>query len=179
VVAAYGVVLYTNIHPHIHKVVEDNDYCKALNELSGDRWVLFAVRAKPGHETFPKPRPGTTGLLTVIWHEPEENRRLLEALGMDSTEGLPCLLMLFPDSHGQTATLTIKLIDGASVGEAYASLKHAVELVTDAINQLRPEHLQNAEGIENAVRYHLQNERDWKILKKAISFILWAKEHLS
>lgn len=177
VASAFGVVLYTDEHPMIRKVVEDDQLCEALNSLSGSRWVLFAARAKRRTQTYPKMKPGQIGMLYLMWQEPKENEKLLEALGMHSTENLPCLLVLFPDDDGQVYVHNIQL-NGASRDSAYESLSRSVKAVTEAIEEVLPENIKNAEGVHAAVGLRLQTERQWTVVRRVLPFLVWAKRLL-
>jgi len=168
--SAYGVVLYTEAHPFVHKLVADNVYCKALNAISGDRWVLFASRAKAGRFGYPKFGPDQMGMMVMMWHEPAENRQLLEELQIESTENLPCLLVLFPDSNGEAFVHTIK-IEGKSEAETFESLSQSVKAITQAIKDVSDDNLKNAEGVHAAVGLRLQTLKQWNMVRKALPFI--------
>lgn len=179
--AAFGVIVFTDAHPNVRKVIEDNGYCKALNEISGSKWTIFAARAIPGWCEMPKYSPGTFGFMHLQWHEPEENQELINVLGLDSTKDLPCLIMLFPDSKKQDEYLTFseKLVD-TSIDAAYESICAVVSSVTEAIENVLPENLHNHEGVHAAVALKLEADRRWKFVTKRLpSFIGWFAKFLS
>ena len=48
VVKVFGAIIYSNRHPHIKKVLKDEDYWISLDDISGTRWTIFAARAVEG-----------------------------------------------------------------------------------------------------------------------------------
>jgi len=176
----FGVILFTDAHPNVRKVIEDNACCKALNKISGSKWTIFAARAIQGWSKMPEYPPGTFGFMYLRWHEPRENQELINVLGLDSTKDIPCLIMLFPDSKKQDEYLTCseKLLD-TSIDAAYESIRVVVSSVTEAIENVLPEILHNHEGVHAAVALKLEADRRWKFVTQQLpSFIRWvAKFH--
>ena len=172
--SAFGVVLLTDRHANLRKVLNDDDYCKALHDISGSRWTVFVARAKPGRTEIPSFPPGTIGMMYMRWVEPRENAELIAALGLNSTQSLPCLVVLFPDEDGNALTHIVRL-DDKTLEEAFASLKDSIGAVTEAIDGVLPENLKNAEGIHAAVALRLESVRHWRFVKKALPFLVWVR----
>src|SRR3989442_2787330 len=84
----YGVVVFSDAHAYIAKVLDDSRFWAALNEVSGSQWLVFATRAEAGQYVLPSPPPGTLAMLVPVWREPSANRELLEAVQLQSTEHL-------------------------------------------------------------------------------------------
>lgn len=53
----FGVVLYTRAHANIKRVLDDDCYWEAFDEISGPRWNIFATRAEPGRYDYPSSQP--------------------------------------------------------------------------------------------------------------------------
>lgn len=172
--SAFGVVLLTDSHANLRKVLDDDDYCKALNEISGPKWTVFAARAKQGRTEMPKFPAGTIGVMYMRWVEPQENAELIAALGLKSTQNLPCLVVLFPDEEGSALTHAIRLNDNTPE-DAFASLKEAIASVTEAIEGVLPENLKNSEGVHAAVALRLESVRQWQFVRKALPFLVWIR----
>ena len=49
-VKVFGAIIYSDRHLHIKKLLRDEDYWRAFDEISGQRWAVFAARAIEGHE---------------------------------------------------------------------------------------------------------------------------------
>jgi len=173
--AAYGVILHTDRDPFVSKVIDDNTLCRALNETSGNRWILFGARAKQGRIGYPNIPPGSMGMMVLMWQEPQENQSLLEQLHLDSTEDLPCLLILFPHGNDEAFVHKVK-IEGKTVEETFDSLRNSVKAITEAIEGVIPENLKNAAGVHAAVGLRLQTEKQWAMLKKSVPFLSWVKQ---
>ena len=88
VVKVFGAIIYSNRHPHIKKVLKDEDYWIALDDVSGTRWTIFAARAVEGKTEIRGGGgpPGFLGMMYQVWVEPSQNRQLMEYLAIESTE---------------------------------------------------------------------------------------------
>ncbi|MCL4873565.1 hypothetical protein KJ039_05750 [bacterium] len=173
----YGVVLYTDAHAHIKKILADSDYWTALDEISGPRWAIFSVRAKAGFYEMPSPPPGMICMMIRVWKEPHENKLLLKEFEIESTEKLPQLLIFAEGENGEILKETIRLDDSAPE-KAYESLKNGIKVVSEAIRNVSPENLKSAEGVYAAVNLSISNYKQWQRIKKGISFVKWIKELL-
>src|SRR3989337_2623534 len=87
-VNAFGVILYTEKHPNIKKVLADNDYWVALDKISGPKWAVFSIRARAGYYSLPTLPQGTMGMMIPVWKEPCENELVLENFEIESTKEL-------------------------------------------------------------------------------------------
>ena len=59
----FGFIMYTRRHSYIKKVLEDVDFWNELDEISGSRWPIFAVRPlAQGHYQSPNFPPGYIGV---------------------------------------------------------------------------------------------------------------------
>jgi len=112
------------------------------------------------------------GSMSAAQHWPADHPPILEQLGLESKADLPCLLLLFPDEHGECLTHRIPIND-ASVDVAYQSLAESLALVTSAVGDLAPENWQNAEGVFSAVRFKLQSEQHLRMLKRVVPLVAW------
>ena len=72
----YGFIMYTSAHPYITKVLRDDDFWNALDEISGENWPIFAIRPlTKGSYGFPNVPPGYVGFMKMEWKEPNENKK--------------------------------------------------------------------------------------------------------
>ena len=166
----YGVVLYTDSHPHVKKMLRDEDYWRALHEQSGPRWVIFAVRAQQGSLTMPKVGPNQLGMLVPVWREPKENKPLLEAFQLKSTEKLPALVVFVENEEGNLLRRVLKF-DGSSERKAYESLRKAVVLVADALDEVSNEYLREGTMAFWAVSYKVKAFKEWNAIRDSFGII--------
>lgn len=167
IVHAFGLILYTDSHPHLKKVLGDNDYWAALNEISGPKWPVFSIKPQQGTYGFPNLPPGHIGMMVQVWKEPRENKTLLSAFGLKSTEELPVLVVfcLGPEDSVWLHSISIK---HDSVETAYSSLKGALDAATTAINDILPENSKNAEGIHAALDLTITSFKQWQLAKRGL-----------
>ncbi|HEX8673959.1 MAG TPA: hypothetical protein VF710_18825 [Longimicrobium sp.] len=164
----FGVILYTDAHANVKKVLRDQDCWDAFDDVSGPQWAVFAIRTKQGKHGFPSFPRGTVGYMVPIWKEPRENRELIEAFELSSTEGLPSLVA-FSEGDDGTVYRTVQKLDDSSKDTAYSSIKEALAEVARAVSRVRPENLHDAEGVHTAVDYAVTNAKDWKAMKRYFS----------
>jgi hypothetical protein len=163
----YGVVLYTNSHANITKVLRDQDYWDAFDEISGPNWAVFAIRSAPGRHRWPRVPLGTMACMVPIWSEPRENLQLLKRFGLSSSESFP-LLLVFTDTLEGEVLSTGQRLDDASVDAAFASLKNALTLVTVAVSRIHEENFHEAEGVHGAIQFAVRNAAQFTAVKKGI-----------
>lgn len=175
IVHAFGIVLYTDSHPHIKKVIADNDYWSALDEVSGPKWPVFSIKPSQGTKGIPDLPPGYMGMMVPVWKEPRENKEILDAFGLRSTEDLPKLIVFCLGPNNQVLNHQISLKNG-TIEEAYTSIKGAIEAATTAINDIRPENSKNAEGIHAALDLTITSHKQWQLLKRGWDIFKFLKD---
>lgn len=166
----YGIILYTEAHAHVKKVLQDEDYWRSLNEISGPQWAIFAVRAKPGAYKNPPSSMEFLPYMVPVWKEPAANRELLIAFELESTEKLPLFLVFNMTKVGEIHKITISIDDG-SIEKALHSLKEVIEKITLAIRNIDLENLECTDGLYSAVDYAIRDYKDKKILRNGLK--LW------
>lgn len=172
--AIYGVVLYTNAHANIKKILDDSDYRSAFDEISGQSWAVYAVCAEQGKSEFPEMSQGNLGFLVPIWKEPKANKEIIEAFGLDSTKDCPSLLVFANDLDGSVLKRIVRLSD-ESVDEAYISLKSALELVANAVKGVETANFKNGAGVFTAVNFAIDQDEQFQKFKQGIQIYRWLK----
>jgi hypothetical protein len=170
----FGVVIYTDAHPHLKKVLSDEAYWTALDELSGPRWVVFATRAVAGTWHMPSPGPGRLGLMRRVWKEPRENRDLLEAFGIESTSALPMLVVFAEDKDGEVHSTRVELHE-TSEQEAFSHLREILIRIASALEVVPQENRRTETMAFNATNYALSQYRDWKRLQRGVALWQWIR----
>jgi hypothetical protein len=174
----FGLVLYTEENPYVSKVLRKKDFWNALDSQSGKKWVIFAVRPEKGHATtrFPEAIPGAIQMLVPIteWHEPSENRKLLDVLDIPDTRKLP-LLMVFTEVGGELLRCTFK-ISGNNKDETYASLSRAIVAAARAIENVDPSNIKNTFEIFNLIAAAADQEVTLQRIKSIASLIPYVEK---
>jgi hypothetical protein len=174
----YGVILHTDAHPHIKKVLRDEDYWRALDEVSGPLWAIFAIQVIQGKTVMPKP-PKKDGLpvLIKVWMEPQENKELLAAFRLESTEDLPALVVFAENEKGDVLRTVIKLDDTTETA-AYNKLRKFLEIVGSSLKLVSKENLSEGARAYHAVCYAIKGEKEWEIINKGWGVLKMIKEIL-
>lgn len=169
----FGVILYTDKHPNIKKILRDDDYWLALHELTGESFAVFSVRPEKGRHEFPKLPPGFMGMMVKIWKEPKDNQRLIDLFEIKNTENLP-LLLLFTQVDGKYLSIQFKIND-LSEADAYNSTKDHLEFACNVISGIRKENYGKPDGIFAALSLQDDNRKKWKIIKDGIDLYAYIK----
>ena len=174
----YGFIMYTRAHPYISKVLRDDDFWNALDEISGENWPIFAIRplAKGNYE-FPHFPPGMVGFMVPEWKEPNENKKYLDFFSLKNSEQLPCFIA-FKFNDDETIEQVVYKLNNDSEREAFASLKAIVELITHTENQILPEY-KHTDAVFNNVKKDVESYVLRKGLVEGAGKILRMKEAFS
>lgn len=152
-----SIILYTDKHPHLKKCLRDEDYWSALDERSGLKWKIFAVKPKQGNYRLPKSIPGVQQMMIMIWEEPADNKPLIEFLGLDDTETLPIIFFYKLNGADIEDEIYVK-IDGNTVDEVYNDLQDIIGKVSKSINK-------KGDLFENA-KSTIKREKIFRTIKK-------------
>ena len=172
----FGVVLYTDEHPYIKKVLKDRDFWKALDEQSGTEWAVFSIQPKQGSFGFPdcNPEPGVFYQMVPVWREPNENKELLDYLGIDSTKNLPLLVLYTHGEDDEILKITWR-INESSKDKAYQSLSQGVKVIRKAIDGVKSENKKYSEGVFRAIEMAVNYETTIQRIKKGMGFYAYFK----
>ena len=89
VLGVFGLILYTDEHPHVVKVLRDKDYWKQFAIITGDNFAIFSAKPLSGTYLYPSVPPGSMGMMVPVWNEPSQNKELLSTFHLDDTKKLP------------------------------------------------------------------------------------------
>lgn len=135
----YGFILYTESDPYVVKVLRDTDFWNSLNSISGDNWPIFAVRPlQKGYMKIPEGQPGSIIFLVSTWHEPNENRHIIQDFGFEDSKELPLFVAFMWDDEDNLHKISVP-IQGYDVDSVYNSLRFIVKTITDVENKILPE----------------------------------------
>jgi hypothetical protein len=111
----FGVILYSSRNPFTIKMLRDDDFWNALDEISGPRWPIFALRPAAGYKTSRMPRSTASAKKLMVpitrWHEPSANRELLETFKIVDTRKLPLFLVFAEGNKGESLQISFTIQD--------------------------------------------------------------------
>lgn len=125
----FGLILFTEEHPHVIKMLRDTDYYDALDKITGDQIAVFTTMLFRGEYTYPSPPPGTFAMMRPIWKEPQENKKILSWFDIEDTRALP-LFVLF-GMEGNALYYQKYPIQSKSVEDMFNSLQQMLSVVSD------------------------------------------------
>lgn len=168
----FGLILYSDSDANIKKVINDKDYWQSFNNISGIRWGIFAIKLKIGTYEIPDSDDKYMHFITTVWVEPETNKRILKEFGIENSKDLPLFVIYTYDENQDIIWLNLKLND-TSVETAYNSIKESISLMTESINKIHSESLNNTFEIFQILRTKLYNHKEMKLIKKGIKYLPW------
>lgn len=176
IASVFGVLIYTDSHPNVKKVMRDDDYWTAFDEITGEKFVVLSVKPKVGKYGYPSPPPGVLCKMMPIWKEPRDNLKLIKAFEIGSTEQLP-MLLIFARVGGDVLKIEIG-INEDSVSSAYISIKQSLEFCSKVISGIKVENLNNPEGLYAS--FALQNDHRVRInkIKSCLNLYVFIKSLL-
>ena len=131
------------------KALRDSDFWDALDEISGPRWPIFAVKPlKDGEYRTSSSGPGLTSFLVQTWVEPSSNLPILEDFGLSSSESLPCFVVFIWDDNDELQCISVPII-GEDQISVYHSIEEIVKGVAKAEQNVLPECRHNVELFRN------------------------------
>lgn len=176
-VGAFGLILYSRADVYLRKLLDDTDYVAALDAVSGTRWTVFYARV--GQHAGPvaggpvrphklQESPDRTE------HEPAD--ALLDAFGLQPQD-VPCLLVFVPLDDDEAYVRHLRL-QGASLEEAYASLREAIGTITEVFEDVAPAHARDAQGLVAALDLRLINDRHRRLAARMLSLLQWLRSFM-
>jgi len=133
----WGILLFTEAHPHIIKALKDADYYSALNEITGDNLALFTTMLFVGEYEMPSPPPDVIALLVPVWKEPQQNKKVLPWFSIKDSRELP-LLVVFGHEGGEFYYQKYPIKDD-SPQDVFNSLKSVLSRVSEAVDRASDE----------------------------------------
>jgi hypothetical protein len=172
----FGVVLYSDEHAHVKKILRDDDYWSSFDALSGDNFAIFSVRPKKGYMSWPETRPGEWAMMVPVWKEPRENLPLLSEFSIKSTKNLP-LLVVFTQLESEIVKLEFQL-DDSSQEKLYLSLKEAISVIRKTLDGISKENIRNTDGVFAAAAMSYNHHKTISAIKKGVNIYAWARSLL-
>lgn len=145
----YGFILYSRQHPFVAMALQNSLLWDALDEISGPRWPIFAVKPlEKGEYRISSSGPGYTSFLVQTWFEPSSNLPILQDFGLKSSESLPCFVAFIWDDNDELQCISVP-IKGKNPISVYNTIEEIVKVVAKAEQNVLPEYRHNVELFRN------------------------------
>ncbi|OEE51301.1 hypothetical protein A1OS_06175 [Enterovibrio norvegicus] len=165
----FGVILFTNEHANVRSVLEDQIKWEQLDEVSGDKFVIFSSRMEKGRYKVSGGGRGGQGLMKQTWQEPNENKELLEIFDISSTEKLP-LICFFAEVCGNVHQCQVK-IDATDENTVLKSLTDAIKDVKNALEFVKSEDVHDGLCAFRVADIAVTNHNEWLVVKRVFKYI--------
>lgn len=133
-----GFIVYSRKHPHVAKVLRDEDYWWELDAISGVNWPIFAIR--------PVNPQGYYTRKDAMTDEADENA-VCACLEMEDYE-MPCFVCFIWDDQGNLKKISHRIND-RTLETTHTDLRNLVTQVAGAINAIKPEYAQSENVFRN------------------------------
>jgi hypothetical protein len=145
-------------------------------EISGQRWAVFAARAVEGHTEIKGSGgpPGTLSMMIQVWVEPNENKKLIKYLEIESTEK-PVFVIFTRLKTGKILNSILSL-DDSSPENAYNRLNKVIRDLTSAVEMIDSENIEDYESVFNAINMTAREIRDLDTVRKVFGLYQWVKK---
>lgn len=166
----FGLILFTDRHPHMIQTLQNDNYWNQFHEITGDKFAIFSCRPKPGRYEFSGGGggPRSIGMMMQTWREPNENKELLETFHLKSTEQLPMFIVFAQLPDDTILQCPIKLTD-KSDEECHARLKTVVELLSNIANNIVFD--SKTDDVYNAFSMQIREFAEREMIVKAVKWI--------
>jgi hypothetical protein len=118
--------------------------------------------------------PGTLSMMIQVWVEPSENKKLVEYLGIESTEK-PLFIIFTRLKTGEILKSDLRL-DDSSVENAHKRLSEIIHDLSWAVEKIDGENIEDYESVFNAVNMTAGRIRDWDTFRKLFDIYQWFKK---
>ena len=170
----YGIILYSDRNPYVKKVLRDVDFWTALDEISGIRWPIFAVRPQNPESTSTQHRRAR---MMNIGSSPQSNTLLLKDFGIEDAKVLPLFVAFIWDNEGVLRQVHVP-IEGNDVDSVYHSLETTVKTIAEAEDNILNEN-KGTIYVYREVKSSLEAQKTIASLRKTLSAVKQLKELIS
>lgn len=175
-IKTFGIILYNEENPNIIKLLRDDDYWRALDRASGEKFIVFSIKPKKGSMEFPQMPPGVMGMMVPMWKEPNSNNKLLEQFKIKSTQNLP-MFFVFTKVDEHLLMQSIK-IDETNVDTALIQLKNIFQNINNLTEIIHSEYNEHEAQVHSKIAFILKKYNAWVMISSTDSFFKVIKKYL-
>lgn len=174
----FGFIMYTRSHSYIAKVLKDVDFWNELDEISGPRWPIFAVRPlKQGYYQDPNLPHDAIGRMVPTWVEPNENKKYLDVFSLKESSDLPCFVVFIWNDDDELEQITFKL-SNSNFEDAFDSIRNIVSIISETERQILPKYRKTDRVYSNAkkdLKAHFTHQK----IKKSFEYFSYLRDFFS
>lgn len=159
----FGILLFSETHPHVIKALKDTDYYSALNKITGKEVALFATMLFPGKYEYPSPPPGVHYNMAPIWKEPQQNKKIFPWFRIRDGRELP-LLVIFGHEGGDFYYQKFP-VRGESPQDVFNSLNDVLSRISLSVQKAIDENGINKQKIFEYAKWEMQKLEAHQMIK--------------
>ncbi len=176
-IKTFGIILYNDTNANIIKLLRDNDYWKALDVASGEKFIVFSIKPKEGHMGLPEMPNGMFGMMVPIWKEPKYNNELLQLFDIESTQNLP-RLFVFTQVDEYLLFQSVK-INETNIDTAFKELKKIFLNINTLTETIHAKDYEHEAQVHDKIAFILKKYNAYKIVSSSDGFYGSVKKYLS
>lgn len=169
---AFAFILYDFENPQVSKILYDNEYWMALNQISGKYLTVFSLNYRRRKTNKRQRRDDTTmQMLTSIpidYNLSTGTNELIEKyFGPDIEVKYPAILFFQVDNDSIIDSLLIELKE-EEIQSAFLELKEYIKRAVDALKRIAPENRDNIREIFNNLELEVKNAKKMRSIKRRL-----------
>lgn len=170
---AFAFILYDFENPHLWKVLNDNQYWLALNEISGEYLTVFSLNYKEKKEIKKKfdIRSRVAYRLSTVTTTSNPSIAIEELVykyfGENISVSYPAILFFQVDNEVVIDSLLIELKEEL-IEPAFNELKEYFKISVEALKQIKPENRNNSKVVFDRLERKVKSTSQIKKIKRAI-----------
>lgn len=171
---AFAFILYDFHNPHLRKVLEDNAYWLALNEISGKYLTVFSLNYTKERQKSRRPvrrrprRNNEIEFLTLIntsQSPAESSNELIQKYFGTIEVKYPSILFFQVDNDTVTDTLLIQL-DEETIEQGFLELKSYIQSAVETLEKIENENKFNIDIIFDNLESNVKSTKSMRKFKR-------------
>jgi len=169
---AFAFILYDFEDAHIDKVLNDGQYWRSLNAISGRLLTVFSIHYKPKKIRHRHRRSSSSGvmeMMVMVRHDDNpsvsSNELINKYFGNDMKVKYPSILF-FQVQEGEVIDSILIQLDEEKIEDAFLELKNYIRKTADVLSKITEENRNNSKEIFDLIEHEVKTARNSKVLKR-------------
>ena len=164
---AFAFILYDFSDPQVKKMLDDDDYWRALDEISGQNLSVFSF-----HQ-IPRRSQREMRMMTSFSAAPRDDHytALWRYVGLERAPEIPSILF-FQVERGEVIDSMVVQVRAQRVEDTFVEFKEVLRLAGQAVGKVKPENHGNAQAIFNLIKDRLRRRERSIRVRTAFSTVL-------
>ena len=175
--SVFGFILYSHEHVHIKKLLNDEAYWRAIHEVSGPHWTIFAARILDGPNAEEDLEPPSS-LLQAVSLNSHQTQRLLQIFSVLAPLNPPVMTVFALDSAGDLRSRCFR-IRGTTVEQAYGDIRLVVKTVSGVLTSMGRSISATPPNPWAPLAVALDLVHGWRLVTSGLEIWSWLKSRLS